>query len=59
MSKKLSIDFLYLDLNTCDRCMATDSTLIEALAELSGVLETLDYQVIVNNVNITTKELAE
>lgn len=42
MSKKLSIDFLYLDLSTCDRCMATDSTIIEALAELSGILEALE-----------------
>ncbi|HCD42446.1 MAG TPA: hypothetical protein DEQ64_01665 [Lachnoclostridium sp.] len=38
--------------------MATESTLNEALAELSRVLNALDYQVIVNNVNITTKELA-
>ncbi len=29
MLKKLRIDFLYLDLSTCERCMATDSTLNE------------------------------
>lgn len=57
--KTLMIDFLYLDLNTCDRCMATDSTLHEALTELSGVLDTLGYTVKVNKVNITTRELAE
>lgn len=59
MSKNLKIDFLYLDLNTCDRCMATDSTLQEALLELSGVLNTLGCKVKVNKVNITTRELAE
>lgn len=59
MAKQLKIDFLYLDLNTCDRCMATDSTLKEALAELSGILNKLDYTVEVNKVKITTKELAE
>ncbi len=57
--KTLKIDFLYLDLNTCERCMATDSTLAEALLELSGVLATLGYKVQVNKVNITTRALAE
>ncbi|WP_442913733.1 DUF2703 domain-containing protein [Lacrimispora sp.] len=31
-------------MSTCDRCMATESTLNEALAELSGVLNALDYK---------------
>ena len=57
--KRLSIDFLYLDLNTCERCMATDETLKKALDVLSGVFDTLSYQVKVNSVNITSKELAE
>lgn len=59
MSKQMKIDFLYLDLNTCDRCMATDGTLQEALRELSGVLNTLGYTVTVNKVNITSRKLAE
>ncbi|MDV0441573.1 arsenic metallochaperone ArsD family protein [Methanorbis furvi] len=58
MVKQLIIDFLYLDLNTCDRCMDTNSALDEALAELSGVLNTLGYQVSVNAVNIATREQA-
>ncbi|HHT25830.1 MAG TPA: DUF2703 domain-containing protein [Firmicutes bacterium] len=57
--KPLTIDFLYLDLKTCERCMATDDTLQEALAELAAVLSTLGYSVQVNKVNITTPELAE
>lgn len=48
MPKLLKIDFLYLDLDTCGRCKATDDSLNEALAELSGVLDTLGYQVVVN-----------
>lgn len=59
MLKQLKIDFLYLDLNTCDRCMGTDDTLNEALMELSGVLHTLGYEPAVNKVNITTRELAK
>lgn len=57
--KNLHIDFLYLDLDTCERCMATDSTLKEALAELSGVFRTLGVTVQVNKANINTRELAE
>jgi len=57
--KSLNIDFLYLDLNTCERCMATDETLKEALKILSGVSAMLGYQVKLNSVNIATRELAE
>lgn len=59
MQKKLNLDFLYLDLSTCERCMATDDTLNEAVAEISGVLSTLGYVLAVNKVNITTRALAE
>lgn len=58
MKKRLQIDFLYLDLDTCDRCVAADGTLREALAELSSVLNILGYAVELNKVNITTRELA-
>ncbi len=57
--KQIKVDFLYLDLNTCERCMATDETLKQALDVLSGVFETLEFEVILNSVNISTKELAE
>ena len=30
-TRSLQIDFLYLDLDTCTRCRATDATLLEAL----------------------------
>jgi hypothetical protein len=57
--KTLDIDFLYLDLTTCERCQSTDSSLKEALNVLSGVFDTLGYAVNVNEVNITSRELAE
>ena len=59
MQKKLTLDFLYLDLCTCERCMATDDTLNEAVAEISGVLSTLGYELAVNKVNVKTRALAE
>ncbi len=57
--KQFAIDFLYLDLNTCERCMATDETLKQALEVLSGVFDTLGFEVKANSVNITSRELAE
>jgi len=57
--KQHTIDFLYLDLNTCARCVATDGTLRQALDILSGVLDTLDRQILVNAVHISSRELAE
>ena len=57
--KKLDIDFLYLDLTTCERCQSTDSSLKEALSVLSGVFDILGYDIDVNEVNITSRELAE
>ncbi len=57
--KQLLIDFLYLDLNTCERCMATDETLKQALHVLSGVFDTLGLEVRINSINITSRELAE
>lgn len=57
--KQFLIDFLYLDLKTCERCMATDETLKQALHVLSGVFDTIGFEVKVNSVNITSRELAE
>ena len=57
--KPLNIDFLYLDLNTCERCIATGDTLYEAIDSLAPMFKTMNYEVNVNKVNITTKELAE
>ena len=57
-SEQIVVDFLYLDLDTCERCVATDDALKESLDTLSGVFNTLKRPVIVNTVNITSKELA-
>lgn len=52
------IDFLYLDLSVCTRCQGTDTSLDEALAEVSKVLEATGVEVVVNKINVTTEELA-
>lgn len=56
--KTLEIEFLYLDLNTCERCKATDASLLEAVEELGPVLETLGFRVSVEKVLIKTEEMA-
>jgi len=57
--KQLFIDFLYLDLNVCERCQGADKNLEEAVSEVSPVLTAAGYEVTVNKVNITSNELAE
>jgi len=58
-SKLLNVEYLYLDLTTCRRCQATDATTKEALSILSGVFDTLGYQVHLDEVEIATRELAQ
>ena len=57
--KTINIDFLYLDLNTCDRCQETETNLDEAVSVFSEVSKCLNYKVLVNKINVNTKELAE
>ena len=57
--KQLVIDFLYLDLTVCERCQGADKNLEEAVSEVSPVLRAAGYDVFVNKVNITSKQLAE
>lgn len=57
-TKRIVIDFLYLDLSICTRCQGTDKTLDEALEIVSNVLKTTGVQVIVNKVNVQTEEKA-
>ena len=57
-AKKVIIDFLYLDLSVCGRCQGAEKNLDEAISEVSGVLKAAGFEVIVNKVNVKTRELA-
>lgn len=57
--KDIRIDFLYLDLNSCERCGGTSVALDEAIAEVSPVLTTLGYTLSLNRLEIASPELAE
>jgi hypothetical protein len=57
-SQKLKIDFLYLDLSTCDRCQATDKVLDDALDELRNEIKDVK-ELVVSKIKITSDKEAK
>ena len=57
--KKLLIEYLYLDLQTCDRCIGTDAVLDEAVSTLRPALEMAGYSVDYQKHEMTTAKIAE
>ena len=53
------MEYLYLDLNTCDRCMGTDGVLDEVMATLTPALRLAGYEVEYRKTEMATAELAE
>jgi hypothetical protein len=56
--KQITIDFLYLDLTICERCQGTESNLDEAINTISAILTSAGYDLVVNKINISSRELA-
>ncbi len=54
MKKSVKIEYLYLDLNTCDRCCGTDVILDEVVSALRPVLEMAGYQLDYEKVEMAT-----
>ena len=57
--KEIKIEYLFLDLNTCDRCVGTDGVLDEVMDVLRPVLELAGYRVIYRKRKINSVQLAE
>ena len=57
-NKKVLVEYLYLDLKTCDRCIGTDVVLKDVMATLTPALEFAGYTVEYCKTEITTAELA-
>lgn len=57
--KKVLIEFMYIDLTTCDRCLGTDSSLDEAIAEASMFLQNAGYAIEVRKILVETEKQAE
>ena len=56
--RQIIIDFLYLDLSVCKRCQGTETNLEDAVNEVSTVLRTAGFDIVVNKININSRELA-
>jgi glutaredoxin len=57
-TKTLRIDFLYLDLNNCIRCRATDATLLEAIELASPALAAMGVDIDMTRTHVTEAEQA-
>jgi hypothetical protein len=58
-SKKVLVEYLYLDLKTCDRCIGTDAVLEGVLKEINPALSCAGYEVEFKKMEISSKEMAE
>jgi len=56
--KKVLVEYLYLDLQTCDRCIGTDNILDEVMMVLTPALKLAGYKIEYNKIEIKTEELA-
>ena len=54
----INIDFLYLDLDVCTRCLGTEGSLEEAIAEVGRILEIIGAEVRVRKIHVQTEEQA-
>jgi hypothetical protein len=57
--RKIEIEFLYIDLTVCTRCLGTDANLQEALSEVSRVLEVAGVEVSLRKILVESEEQAQ
>jgi hypothetical protein len=57
-SRRVAIDFLYLDLEVCTRCIGTNANLEAALSEVSQILRAADVAVSVTKTLVQSEEQA-
>lgn len=57
--KKVLIEYLYLDLESCDRCIGTDTALDEVMMTLTPALCLANYEVKYRKIEISTAQQAE
>lgn len=56
--KTVQIDYLFLDLQVCERCIGTDQILEEVIEELTPALNLAGYSIEYHKVEISTEQLA-
>lgn len=58
-AKKIIVEYLYLDRETCDRCVGTDNALDEVMKVLIPTLSIAGFEVEYNKIEMKTAEIAE
>ena len=56
--KKIVVEYLYLDLHKCDRCIETDGALDEVMRVLTPALRLAGFEVEYNKIEMATAEIA-
>ncbi len=54
-SRTLLVEFLHLDLTTCDRCIGTQKNLLEALELVRPGLDAINVELLLRNVHVQTE----
>lgn len=57
--KSIDIQFLYLDLNVCERCQGSDKNLDKAIQLIQPILVEIGYELRVKKINVNTEALAK
>jgi len=57
--KDILIDFLYLDLETCDRCCGTDEVLSEAIRKVAELFSAAGLKPVLRKIKIESVQMAE
>ena len=57
--KVVDVEYLYLDLDTCERCVGTDKVLESVLNELNSAFKIAGYSLVYRKVKIETAEMAQ
>ena len=55
MPEEIRIDYLYLDLNTCDRCIGTDAVVEEVITSLKDAFALANYRLTYHKTEIATE----
>lgn len=57
--KMIVVEYLYLDLQSCDRCIGTDNVLDEVMMTLTPALQMAGYEVEYKKIKMETSDLAK
>lgn len=57
--KKVVVEYLYLDIETCGRCIGTDNILDEVMITLTPTLNIAGFEVEYNKIEMNTAEVAK